>query len=63
VDFEEEDDMDPGLDFSWLHKPDSMRHFLSTSGYYLSNGSNDYSSDDKGYDPTRECFHAKHEEH
>lgn len=40
-----------------------MQHFLSTSGYYLSNGSNDYNSDDKGYDPTQECFHAKHEEH
>jgi hypothetical protein len=55
--------MDPGLDFSRLHDPDSMRHILSACDYYLSDGSNDYSSDEEDYDPTWECFHAKHEEH
>jgi hypothetical protein len=52
VDFEEEDDMDPGLDFSGLRDPDSMRHFLSSCDYYLSDGSNDYNSNDEGYNPT-----------
>jgi hypothetical protein len=55
--------MDDGWDFFGLHDPISMRHFLSTCDYYLSDGSNDYNSDDEGYDPTRECFHAEHEEH
>jgi hypothetical protein len=54
VDYEEEDDMDPGLDFSGLHDPDSMRHILSACDYYLSDDSNDYSSDYEGYDPTQE---------
>jgi hypothetical protein len=40
-----------------------MRHFLSACDYYLSDSSNDYSSDDEGYDSTRECFHIEHEEH
>jgi hypothetical protein len=40
-----------------------MRHFLSACDYFLSNGSNDYSSDDEGYDPTWECLHVRHEEH
>lgn len=52
MDSEEEDDMDPGLDFSRLHDPDSMRHFLSVCDYYLSDGSNDYNFDDEGYNPT-----------
>lgn len=26
-------------------------------------GSNDYNSDDEGYDLTRECFHIEHKEH
>jgi hypothetical protein len=58
-----EDDLGPGLGFSGLRHPGAMRHFLSTCDYYLSNGSNDYNSDDEGYDPTWECFHAEHEEH
>jgi hypothetical protein len=33
---------------------EAMRHFLSACDYYLFDGSNDYSSDDEGYDPTRE---------
>jgi hypothetical protein len=52
VDSEEEDDMDPGLDFSRLHDPDSMWHFLSSCDYYLSDGSNNYNFDDEGYNPT-----------
>jgi hypothetical protein len=59
---EAEDDLDIGLDFSGLHNPRAMQHFLSMCDYYISNGSNDYVSDDEGYDPTRECFHTEHEE-
>jgi hypothetical protein len=62
-DSEEEDDMDPDLDFFGLCDPDSMWHFLSVCDYYLFDVSNDYNFDDEGYDPTRECFYAKHEEH
>lgn len=58
---EEEDSMDFGLDFSGLHNADSTRHFLFACDYYLSDGSDDYGSDDEGYDPTRECFHVEHE--
>jgi hypothetical protein len=61
--FEEGDDLDAGLDFSGLHDPGAMHHFLSACDYYLSDGSSDYSSDDEGYDSTRECFHIEHEEH
>lgn len=57
VDSEVEDDLDPDFDFSGLHSPRAMQHFLSTCDYYLSN-----SSDDEGYDPTRECFYAEIEE-
>eukprot|EP00267_Zea_mays_P043203 XP_020395269.1 uncharacterized protein LOC109940245 [Zea mays] len=63
VDSEVGDDLDPGLDFFGLCDLGSMRHFLSACDYYLSDDSNDYSSDDEGYNPTRECFHAEHEEH
>lgn len=63
VSSEVEDDLDPGLDFSGLRDLRAMRHFLFSCDYYLSNGSNDYSSDDEGYDLTRECFHTEHEEH
>jgi hypothetical protein len=52
VDSEEEDDLGLGLDFSGLHDPEAMWHFLSTCNHFLSDGSNDYSSDDEGYDPT-----------
>lgn len=62
-DFEAEDDMGPCLDFSRLHDPRAMRHFLSACDHFLSDGSNDYNFDDEGYDPTRECFHVEHEEH
>jgi hypothetical protein len=62
-DSEEEDGLGPGLDFSGLHDPRAMGHFLSACDSLLSDGSNDYSSDDEGYDPTRECFRIGHEEH
>jgi hypothetical protein len=58
-----EDDLDPDLDFSRLRDHGAMQHFLSTCDYYLSDGMNDCNSDDEGYDPTRECFHTKDEEH
>ena len=57
-----EDGLDPGLDFSRLHDPEAMQH-LSRCDYYLFDESNDYNSDDEGYDLTRECFHVEHEEH
>jgi hypothetical protein len=46
MDSEEGDDLDPSLDFSRLRDPRSMRHFLSAYDYFLSDGSNDYNSDD-----------------
>jgi hypothetical protein len=57
-----EDDLDPGLDFSRLYDPGAMQHFLSVCDCYLSDGSNNYISDDDGYDSTRECFHGEHDE-
>jgi hypothetical protein len=63
VDYEEEDDMDPGLNFFVLCDPVSMWNFMSMCDYYRSNSSKDYSSNDESYDPTRECFHAEHEDH
>jgi hypothetical protein len=55
---EAEDVLNPGLDFFGLRDPEAMQHFLSVCDYYLFDVSND-----KGYDPTRESFHADHEEH
>lgn len=52
ADSREEDDIDHGLDFFGIHDPRAMRHFLSACDYYLFDGSNNYSSDDEGYDPT-----------
>jgi hypothetical protein len=46
VDSEEGDDLDPCLDFSGLHDPRSMQHFMSVCDYYSFDGSNDYSFDD-----------------
>jgi hypothetical protein len=63
VGYEAEDDLDLSLDFSRLHDPRAMRQFLTTCDYYISEGSNDYNSNDEGYDLTWECFHTKHEEH
>ena len=44
------------MDFSELHDPGAMRHFLATSDYCF--GYSD--SDDEGtYDSTRECFNVE----
>lgn len=40
VGFKEEDDLEPGLEFSWLCDPRAMQHFLYSCDYYLSDGSN-----------------------
>jgi hypothetical protein len=55
---EEEDDPDFSWDFSGLRDPSDMRDFISACDHCLSGYSDDgHSLDDKGYDPTRECFH------
>ena len=54
TDSSEEDEAWARADFSGLHDPEAMRHFLAASDYCF--GYSD--SDDEGtYDPTRECFH------
>jgi hypothetical protein len=63
IDFEAENDLGLGLGFSRLRGPRAMRYFLSTCNHFPSDGSNDYSFDDEGYDLTQECFHTGHEEH
>jgi hypothetical protein len=63
LDSEAEDDLGPSLDFSRLHDPKAMWHFLSACDHFLSDGSNDYNFDDEGYDSTQERFHSRHEEH
>jgi hypothetical protein len=60
---EEEDGSGPGLDFSELRDTEAMLQFLFACDKLLSDGSNDYNTDEEGYDPTRECFHTGHEEH
>jgi hypothetical protein len=61
---EEEDDPDVSWDFSELHDPSAMRDFISACDHCLFVFSNDgHSLDDKGYDPTRECFHIDQEDH
>jgi hypothetical protein len=61
---EEEDDPDFSWDFSGLCDPSAMRHFMSACDYCLSGYSDDgHSLDDKGYDPTRECFHIDQGDH
>jgi hypothetical protein len=61
---EEEDDPDSGWDFSGLCDPSAMRDFMSACDYCLSGCSDDdHSFDDKGYDPSRECFHIDQGDH
>jgi hypothetical protein len=61
---EEEDDPDVSWDFSGLRDPSAMRDFMSTCDHCLSGCSDDGPSlDDKGCDPTRECFHIDQEDH
>jgi hypothetical protein len=52
LDFEVEDDMD----FSGLRDPKAMLQFLFACDDLLSDGANDYNSDEEGYNLTRECF-------
>jgi hypothetical protein len=61
---EEEDDPDFGWDFSRLHDPSAMQDFMSACDYCLSGCSDDgHSLGDKGYDPSRECFHIDQGDH
>jgi hypothetical protein len=55
---EEEDDPDVNWDFSGLRDPSAVRDFMSACDHCLSGCSDDgHSLDDKGCDPTRECYH------
>jgi hypothetical protein len=61
---EEEDDPDFGWNFSGLHDPSAMRDFMSACDYCHSDCSDDgHSLGDKGYDPSRECFHIDQGDH
>jgi hypothetical protein len=61
---EEEDDPDFGWDFFGLRDPSVVRDFMSACDYYLSGCSDDdHSLDDKGYGPSRECFHIDKGDH
>jgi hypothetical protein len=61
---EEEDDPDFGWDFFGLHDPSAMRDFMSACDYCLFGCSDDgHSLDNKGYDPSRECFHIDQGDH
>jgi hypothetical protein len=56
---EEEDEPDPGWDFSGLGNPSAMRDFKTACDYCLSDCSDDgHGLDDKGCGPSRECFHV-----
>jgi hypothetical protein len=63
LEFEEEDNLGLGLDFSGLHDPEALLQFLFTCNELLSDGPDNYNTDEKAYDPTRECFHIWHKEH
>jgi hypothetical protein len=61
---EEEDDPDFGWDFSGLRDPSAVRDFMSACDYCLSGCSDDdHNLDDKGYGPSRECFHIDQGDH
>jgi hypothetical protein len=61
---EEEDDPNVSWDFSGLRDPSAMHDFMSACDHCLSSCSDDgHSLDDKGCDPTRECFHIDQEDH
>jgi hypothetical protein len=60
----EEDDPDVSWDFSGLCDPGVVRDFMSACDHCLSGCSDDgHNLDDKGCDPTRECFHIDQEDH
>jgi hypothetical protein len=61
---EEEDDPDFGWDFSGLCDPSAMRDFMLACDHCLSGCSgDDHNLDDKGYGPSRECFHIDQGDH
>jgi hypothetical protein len=61
---EEEDDPDFGWDFFGLRDPGAMRDFMSACDHCLFGYSDDgHSLDDKGYGPSRECFHIDQGDH
>jgi hypothetical protein len=61
---EEDDDSDFGWDFSRLRDPSAMQDFMSACDYCLSGYSDDdHNLDDKGYGPSRECFHFDQGDH
>jgi hypothetical protein len=61
---EEEDGPDFGWEFSGLNDPGAMRDFMSACDHCLSDCSDDgHDLDDKGYDPSHECFHIDQGDH
>jgi hypothetical protein len=61
---EEENDPNSGWDFSGLNDPGAMWDFMSACDHCLSGCSDDgHDLDDKGYDPSRECFHVDQGDH
>jgi hypothetical protein len=60
---EEKDGPGPGLDLSGLCDHEAMLQFLFACNELLFDGSDDYSTNEEGYNPSRECFHAEHKEH
>jgi hypothetical protein len=61
---EEDDDLNFGWDFSRLRDPSAMRDFMFACDYCLSGCSDDdHGLGDKGYDPSRECFHIDQGDH
>jgi hypothetical protein len=61
---EEEDGPDSDWDFSGLNDPGAMRGFMFAYDHCLSGCSDDgHDHDDKGYDPSRECFHVNQGDH
>ena len=56
ADSSKEDEAWAGADFSGLHDPKAMRHFMVTSDYCFGYSDSD---DEDTYDPTRECFNVE----
>jgi hypothetical protein len=56
---EEDDEPDPGWDFSGLDNPSAMQDFMTACDYCLSDCSDSSQSlGDEDYGPSRECFHV-----
>ena len=56
----EEDGTSFDLDFSGIRDPKSMLQFMYACDELLSDSSEGYNTDERSYDPTRECFHIDH---